>query len=218
MKKFVCVGMIMLALSVNSFGDILVGDFEAGSSDGWWVGWGTTITPVEGNATLGTGSMEAVSGGGWVETMEAGFFGTPAQTALGTVGTITMDVTTSWNEDDGTYSWAPQIAIIVNCNDLWNAYDYQSVAVNGATQSFTFQLPGDAMAALLAAWEYANFGILSNSPESVWSDPDPITGETTLLYQGGATHYYDNIQVVVPEPTTLVLLGLGSLVIRRKRS
>lgn len=222
MKAKMVLSVLVLALASVSFGDILMGDFEGGSTDGWWAGWPTSMTPIEEYATLGTGSMKVVmADGGWVEMIEiGGLLGTPMQTALGTIGQITLDATSFWNEAEG-YSWGCQLAIIVNCTGLWNGFAYQDVIVNGATQSFTFQLPEDVMATIAAITSetenpYVNIGILSNTAGNVWSEPDPITGETTLLFQGGATHYLDNIQIV-PEPATLSMLGLGALALLRKK-
>ena len=207
-----CLGLMVSA----SYGNIVIGDFENGSMDGWWNS-GSSAVPVEEYSTLGTGSLKAVrDNGGWGGLAEIAVFGTPAQAALGTVGQVTLDVTSFYNVNVDEGLGYCELAILVNCNELWNVYDYKSIT-SGTTESITFQLPADAMAAILAAPDYANIGILSNSSGDVLSDPDPITGEQTLLLEGETTHYIDNVQVV-PEPATMVMLSLGGLALIRKRS
>ncbi len=216
MKAKLILSVFVLGLISSSIADTVIGDFEGGNSDGWWVGWGTVISPVEAYATLGTGSMKAdVTNGGWVEPMEMAILDRPdgaqLKNALATVGQVKADVTSFLNEG----GWGGQLAILVNCNDFWGAADYRSLT-SGAAESFVFQLSAEQMAAIAAATSYVNIGFISNSAGTT-SHVDDITGETIIDWQGGAIHYFDNIQVVVPEPASLALLGLGGLLLRRKR-
>jgi len=220
MKAKLILSVFVLGLVSSSFG-ILVGDFEDGLDDGWW-NEGTSSAPVTPTgATLGSWSMRSErSDGGWGTTIGANFLGNaPVINALATVGKVQVDVTTfaeDWPAGYGT------IGLVVACGEnvnwtqtYWDAMDWQDLVL-GTTQTFTFTLVADAMTALAEATGWANLAFVN------WTDPtesywDEILQEEVITYQGGAVLYFDNIQII-PEPATLVLLGLGGLsLIRRKR-
>lgn len=224
MKSKLVLSVLVLAMASSSYG-VVVGDFEGGNWDGWWdAGWGAVTAPAEENATLGTWSMKS-DVTGWTEMIERNVSGDPVLLAgLSTVGTVTLDVTASWNTvgTDGVteYGWTPSVGLLINADGYWNAPVWaDGQLINGQTVSVTLQLDAAAMAAVLAGasgWG-SNLGIMASTAGDEYSEPDPITGETTLLYDGGAIMHIDNVQIV-PEPATLSMLGLGALaLIRRKR-
>lgn len=217
MKAKLVLSLLVLGLTATSFG-IVVGDFE-GSTDTWYVsGWnpGDAIAVDTIGATTGTGSIKITHvKGGWDSTMERpDNLGTPVQAALASVGTVTVDVTAFGS--DFPAGWA-QIGLLVNATGLWNTYDWHNIALDGTTNTLTFQLPADAMAAIGAITSsttnpYVNFGFVSNTGSNT---ADPITGE--WINPTMAVYYMDNIQVV-PEPATMLMLGLGGVLsLIRKR-
>lgn len=209
MKRKLLVSVFVLAMAASSFGagEILVANFEEDGMDYGWGGGTTAIVTGTGN-TLDDNALEVKSQGGWGGTVEFYLGGTEAQTALGSTGQVIMDITTF--SADFPAGWA-EVALLVNAEGMWNAFDYQGVVLN-STQTITFQLPAEAMAIFAGTPSYANIGLLSNTSGM---ETDPVTGNP--LYDAMAVYYVDNVRVV-PEPATLALLGIGALsLIRRKR-
>lgn len=222
MKAKLVLSLFVLGLATTGFGNILIGNFE---NDGLDLGngpGGTTATVVSGTGnTLGSNAMQVVRvAGGWGGSYEFYVGGSPARQALASVGQVTVDLTAF--AADFPAGWA-QIGLMVNCGgsdptnpdgwSWWNAYDWRGIAADGQTHSLTFQLPADAMAALGNADWWANIGLIGMTGDN---SADPITGEP--VYPSMATWYIDNVQVVIPEPATLTMLGLGALsLLRRKR-
>lgn len=217
-KAILC--LLTLVFVSAAWADIVVGDFE-NSTDGWWTGgWnpGDTSSPVQANATLGEWSMQMTQvQGGWDNTIEGALLGTPAQAKLAAYGKVSVDITAFAN--DFPAGWA-QIGLLINtglgeeggwAQTMWNVFDWQGVVFD-TTQTLVFQIPSEAMAAVGSATGWANIGFISSTGSN---EADPITGDP--VYPTMAVYYFDNIKVLVPEPASLLLLGLGGISVLRRR-
>ena len=218
-RKVAMFTCLLVAVSVCSADVVTIGDFE-GTMDPWWAGWSTSVGAVEENSTVGDWSLEGyVENGGWIGIAEVALLdrtdGAALKNALATIGQITLDATSFYNSDD-TYNWH-QIGIAINCDGYWDGAAYVNMEASGVAGSYTLQLSEAAMTAIAAAETYVNIIILSCSNETV-TETDGITGEVSVIFDGAITTYFDNVQVVVPEPATVAMLGVGILsLIRRKR-
>ena len=185
---FSLVSVLLLSLATASYGDIVVGDFEA-NLDGWYAGDATlTFSPL--GATLNWLSLQVVGPGGW--HIDAKLDMKPNRAALGVKGTtITADVTAF--AADMTSAWA-QVEMIINAqnnddagannNVGWKGLGGQGIALDGVPHTYTWAIPDDLATA-----------IAGTDPNIFWfefalvSNVDPAS----------ATKFYiDNIQVKDP--------------------
>jgi len=203
MKKLMLVMLLCMGVAAQANLTLLNADFEGGISSGNNpADWTTTENHIgaiysEDVGATGSGSaslnMQARGSG---NILEQSFAGGTADT-YGTIA-VTMDLGTRANSG---------IARSIDV-EIWNVTDAGSLASEtytfpttgtGFVENKTFTLTYDNTAAGLIGDEIA-LRITSNGDGSTYA----------------TTHWLDNI-TVVPEPATMVLLGLGSLLLRRRK-
>jgi hypothetical protein len=216
MKKILTL-MCVLAMASLSFGDVLIGNFEGDGLD--YVSWTNTdpadvVTTIgTTGATLGSQALEIdMINGGW-GSFVTGFaiLGTDAQAALASSGTVRLDAlpVAGWEPpENGGWpgGWGGIELVIQGGGMAWGTMP----AVTGlniwdpSAQTLEWQLTQAQMDLVAAATDWLNFELLISTGDNDGSHPQM------------GTAYIDNVRIV-PEPATLVMLGLGALLSLKRR-
>lgn len=214
LKFIVAVLVAAMCLSLNSYAAVVIGDWEnmPTSGDGW-IDWGGGEVPIETlpaqyqpgaiGVTLGSQSLKLIKNG-WAQTLAI---------KLQDHGYVDDFLANTKIEFD----WA---APNLNDDGGWNKIE--NVTLNAPNWGWQ-ALPNSTF--MLGFW--AGSGTLSMHVAIDYSAALPIIGPTPshveliLTTNNDSVHneaYFDNFQLT-PEPTTIALLGLGSLaLLRRKRA
>ena len=204
MKKFV---LMLIVLGLVSMGHAaILDDFESGLQ-GWYAGANATVTL--GNNPL-TGSQCMVVTPTATDFSWAAVRDWPAFDP--TVGEITLEV--SWVADEWVgLSWLNQEFLAMNSDGAsgWS----QDQAEDPLNPSYPGGWdPGWGDNTRTLTYDFTTYDLTGNS----WGPQLQLAVNIDPGYTlTGGSYYIDNINQV-PEPTTMVLLGLGGLILRRKRS
>jgi len=218
MKKIV---LVFIVLGLVSIGHAeVIGDFEGGSLDGWRLNdWeanngSVSTSSTAGTATLGSSSLALVTDAGyWALAYDSGAL-TVQPTAL------TFDLTMIASE------WTDPCAVADAWTQVADKIHLQGGGIT--TVETTAATAVDRVTGLPTGKDWGNWG--GTEPDAFKTFTLDLTGiplvgtdwfQINISVQNnpgldGGNFYFDNIQLV-PEPATMLLLGLGGLILRRRK-
>lgn len=215
-KLIVC--LIMALLVSVSYADYVIGNWESGSLDGWdGNGNGTLATGATVGVTLGSNSLEVTDSGsgGWIQTLRWSAGVDAEKAAFMQNDTLEFDVSVAAN--DGTITAGYSKIIKVNMN---NGSAGWGNAVSGDLQDATtfYWWEGSPERTVHVSFDYSAYRdlIYDVNPDGSGGGYIQIIFETQTGGGAPPQMYYDNV-VLTPEPMTIALLGLGGLMLRRRK-
>ena len=206
---FVAVTFISGLLTKANANLIVNGSFEVGPDPVSWL-------------TLSSGSTDIV---GWEVTREGVDYKGTYWVASDGDRSLDLDNSPGFGGIMQTFTTTPGADYLVTFDmaaNPWRGFDdpvirYMRVEVNAAGQSadFSFDVTGHNIASMGWATHSWQFTANSNSTTIEFYSLDTLQAG----YSGNCGPTLDNVSVVVPEPATVALLGLGalSLIHRRKK-
>ncbi len=188
MKKMMLVLSIAAMIGVTQAAtSVLV--FDNADFHNGLTGWGYAADGVTFSDGGGYGVMDNSGGGGWGVLVA-----TDAGISLASLGLTAGE----------TYTFTMDMKVLDDSTGVQAGIKLESWA-GGAHVSDTGDIKGDITDTWTTySWDY-----------TVDAGADAL--KLVPLWGSGASVGYDNLSVVVPEPATMALLGLGAFVLRRKK-
>jgi hypothetical protein len=132
-------------------------------------------------------------------------------------------ISTSTDTPSGT---GHSMQVYDNAGGVYYAHVYQvGIAVEPGDYELSFSYKGDSPRFWFASSAYATLGANNLDASATWTDysttltvPEGVTSAMLFLYAAPAFGFvaFDNV-ALVPEPCTMVLMGLGGLMFIRKK-
>ena len=205
MKKIVSICLMVAVLSIPASA-VVIGDWEDGM-DGW-ADWSSSATYTPGateGVTLGSGSL-LVEQSGWGQSLSIKLQNSGLVDEFMANSIFSIDMSVAANDGTITGGYTQIYAVSMNA-----AGPGWTDVASGTPVNF-YWWPGSGARTQTLEIDYSAF-----------RDAITSTGYVEIIFSlntgGGAPPqmYFDNAQLLVPEPATLSLLGLGAAALLRRK-
>jgi len=208
--------VVLLVLAVGLFSDahaVLVGDWE-NNMDGWILQTeapGSSASFSTTGATLHDSSLRvSIPVGGWKKALQIKFQDLGLVDEFLANKIFSVDVTRLASEWTGAPADGHSgLHLYVNAGgDGWNIWQ----EAEGYKGWWKYELGDNTQT---VNWDYS--AALPNiKPDNLWWCELFIATNYDTAYTSGGIYYFDNAQLI-PEPATILMLGLGGLALLRRR-
>ena len=211
MRKSIVSILVMLAFTSSGYA-VVIGDFETGF-DGWYNDEWTqgTLTLSTTGATLGSQAVMVETPGGWKQggkvdvKAHRDWLAMPGAQITADITSFAADMTGGWAEVKPVINGQSYDDGAPHNNIGWqDVFALLPMDRTGEPQSMAWTVPEDLSAKIAGVDDgihWFEIVLVVNTEDA--------PGSVGKLYM-------DNVQVI-PEPATLLLLGLGGLALRRRK-
>jgi len=222
MSRKLIVTLIVFALVGVSYGAVVIGTFEGTNGQTGWIDWQTQapLLPNDPNAgaqyqaqqsvgaTVGSYSL-GLTQSGWGQSLAIKLQDSTLVDEFMANTTLLMDLSVPAGTTGG---WVEVYTVSLNADDGAGSNIWVDLDVNKPPTGGHFDMwDGSPVRTNTIVWDYSQY----------FDDMAANPGFVELIFAfnggGGADQMYvDNIRLV-PEPMTVALLGLGGLLLRRRK-